>query len=64
MTTEEYKELTEIIVDAHLHYNRLSDWEISFLENIEERVDTYKADTYLSDKQWEVLRRIAEKIYV
>lgn len=62
LSDEEYDGLVELLKDAEI-CARLTQWEEEFLADIRERVMTYEEDTRISDKQWQVLRRIEGKVY-
>lgn len=59
---EEFSELNEILTDAESS-TRLTDWEASFCDDMRERVLQYGDRTRVSDRQWEVLQRIAGKMH-
>ncbi len=54
--------LKELLHDAE-SCARLSQWEEEFLDDLRSRALLYKENIRLSDKQWEVIRRIEGKVY-
>lgn len=44
---------------ASAEANASSDWEMGFVEDLSERYERYGDDMFLSEKQAEILRRIA-----
>ena len=44
---------------ASAEENASSDWEMGFVEDLSERYEQYGDDMFLSEKQAEILRRIA-----
>jgi hypothetical protein len=61
MDADEYEELTDILRDA-VGNNALSEWERSFVDDMNAKVEQYGYDTMVSSKQWDVLRRIQSKL--
>jgi len=59
---KELAELKEILSDSE-SCARLSQWEEEFLDNFRTRILTYGNDTAVSDKQWQIIHRIQEKVY-
>ena len=45
---------------ASAEENASNEWEAEFVSSLQERYEQYGVNTYLSDKQDEVLNRIAE----
>ena len=62
MDDKEYALLNEVLKDAESS-SGLSQWEEEFLSDLRGRVLLYKENTNISDKQWQVIRRIEGKIY-
>ena len=62
MTDDEYRQLKEILKDSESCF-RLSQWEEEFLSDMRGRVLVHRQSTPVSDKQWQVLRRVEEKVY-
>jgi len=59
---KELAELKEILSDS----NRAQDCrngKEEFLDNFRTRILTYGNDTAVSDKQWQIIHRIQEKVY-
>ena len=50
-----------IFADAE-ETTRLSQWEEEFIDSLRERVLQYGRRTMISDKQWEILERIEDKL--
>lgn len=63
LTESELKRIRTLLIDAAKKADRLTGWEDTFLVSIKRGVDAYKADIYLSERQWDVIRRIEEKVY-
>lgn len=62
MLGDRLKVFQEIYQDAQAT-TRLSQWEMDFLDSLNERVLVYGNRTYLSPRQLEVFRRIETKLY-
>ena len=62
LDAEAFAGLKELLHDAEA-CARLSQWEEEFLDDLRSRVLLYKENIRLSDRQWEVIRRIAGKVY-
>jgi hypothetical protein len=43
-------------------WDKLSDWEKKFSEDMVERFGKWKERTMISKKQWEIINRIGEKV--
>lgn len=52
----------ELYADAQAT-TRLSQWDMKFLDSLNERVTVYRDRTYLSARQLEVLKRIETTLY-
>lgn len=64
ITQEEFDEFTEVCKDS-MTCPRLNEWETQFMEDFSVKLETYGLNTFVSDKQAGIIRRIAkEKIYV
>lgn len=61
MEQDELDELETILKNA-VGNNALTDWERQFVDDLNTRVEEYGADTRVSAKQWDVLRRIEAKL--
>lgn len=62
MTKDQYKELSELLRDAS-ESNKLNPWQESFIRSFAERVEEYKEQTYVSDKQLAALQGIQITLY-
>jgi hypothetical protein len=62
LSQDEFDELLGIIENASDLDDQLSDWEIDFIKDFADRVAKYGPDTNVSDKQWDVLRRIDDRL--
>ncbi len=62
MTEAEHRVLVEILKAAEA-CSRLSQWEEEFCDDMRGRVLTRGAALSVSDKQWQVIRRIEGKVY-
>lgn len=62
LTKEVYTEVKALIFEAKTREGRLSDWERKFMEDIEAIIVSNTTDC-LSDKQWDKLMEISEKVY-
>lgn len=62
LSHKQFAELSELLRDAE-SCARLTQWEEEFLTDIRDRALIHKDNLRVSDKQWEVLRRIQEKVY-
>jgi len=63
LSLEQHQELTEFLTDMEVHAHRLNEWEINFINNMRSKFQKYGADSLMSEKQWEAVRRIQNKIY-
>lgn len=62
MTQEEYEWMNRLQAATDLHWNELTDWEKNFMEDILERFRRWGMKTKITQKQWEIITRISEKI--
>jgi hypothetical protein len=62
LTDKQLAQLGELLSDAEA-CARLSQWETEFCASMQERLSVYKAETRVSDAQWNVLHRIEGKVY-
>ena len=63
MEQEDFDEFIEICKDAET-CSRLNEWEEKFLQDFRSKLEQYGLQTFMSDKQAGIMRRIAkEKIY-
>lgn len=62
LSDKELTQLHELLSDAET-CARLSQWEREFCDNMQGRLLVYKAETRVSDAQWNVLHRIERKVY-
>jgi hypothetical protein len=60
---DDYERVREILHDAELNSERLTDWEQEFAEGLRERVRRYGDVTHVSDKQMAIIDRIERKLY-
>ena len=63
MSDEEFAFLQEVLKDAESSA-RLSQWEEEFCDDFRGRLLMYRGNTRVSDRQWEIIRRIEGKIYL
>jgi hypothetical protein len=59
MNSNEYDELIGLI--EKINRDNISDWESNFLSDQEERIEKYKEKVMISEKQMNIIRRMAEK---
>ncbi len=57
----EAKRLDWILAKAQTTTEGLTEWEQSFVDDMTERFEKYDRSLTVSEKQWDVLERIAEK---
>ena len=62
MEPEDYEELTDILQAAEELDSRLTPWEVTFVTDFQERVEKWEQRIHISEKQWQILRRIKEKV--
>lgn len=62
MEQEDYEELTDILAAAEELDSRLTPWEVNFVTDFQARVEKWERRMFVSDKQWQILRRIKEKV--
>lgn len=62
MDEQQFAALKEILGDAE-RSARLTTWEEDFCNDMRNRMLQYGQQTNVSVRQWEVLRRIEEKMY-
>jgi hypothetical protein len=60
---DDYERVREILHDAELNSERLTEWEQEFAEDMRERVRRYGDVTHVSAHQMEIINRIERKIY-
>jgi hypothetical protein len=58
---DELTRLMEFIEDAEHHSEKLTDWEVSFCEDMRDRILDYGSTTMVSDEQWLKMDEIAKK---
>ena len=61
LTDREYKRADWILGKAHTNPEDLSPWEENFVDDMTDRIAKYGKGLSLSEKQWDVLGRIADK---
>jgi hypothetical protein len=59
---QQVERLRELLFDAE-SCARLLQWEEEFLDDMRSRFLVHAEKMRISDKQWEILRRIEEKVY-
>lgn len=62
LTREQQDEFQGLMADIRRYWSKLSEWELNFCSDQEERFAKYSGDIRLSPKQWETLRKIHEKV--
>ena len=60
---DQHQELTEFFTDINEHSHKLTNWELGFTNDMKDRFQKYGGNTIISEKQWEIVRRIQNKIY-
>ena len=58
----EFAQLEEFLADC-LTSSRLSAWEQQFTSGVRSRFELYKTKLVMSEKQWDQVHRIEQKIY-
>lgn len=63
LTQQEFDWLTRLgpAVDRHRH--EMTGWERAFAENLLKRFRRYGVKTLVSERQWEIIGRISEKVF-
>lgn len=61
MDQREAKRLDWILAKAQTTTEDLTEWEESFVNDMTERFEKYGLSLTVSERQWDVLERIAEK---
>jgi hypothetical protein len=61
LTDDELERIREIVSEAE-HSNVLTDWEAAFIDDVGDRLLDYGNKTRISDKMWEIINRIGEKL--
>jgi hypothetical protein len=61
----DYNRVVELCDDCAeaAQMGRLTKWEEQFIEDIGARIAEYGRNTRLSEKQWEIIDRLEEKVY-
>ena len=62
LNADEIELLDSIQTNFDVGFDRLTDWEQRFTEDILERYDTYGINMFVSPKQVELLMKIGEKL--
>lgn len=62
MTEQEHGSLVDLLHDFE-KCPRLTPWEVKFMDDLRCNVMTYHEHTRISEKQWDVIRRIEQKVY-
>lgn len=57
MKVEDYDDFEEVLAEAEI--NAVTPWEMDFVADLKEKYEEFKGKTFLSDKQVEVLEKIA-----
>ena len=61
MTEKEYKRIDWILSKAQIGSSELTEWEIGFVDDMTNQLEKYGLQMRVSDRQWDVLERIAGK---
>jgi hypothetical protein len=61
LTEEQVKTIRELLRECET-FDSLNNFEQGFIDQLRDRFTQYGNLTYLSDKQWAVIRRIQEKV--
>jgi len=61
LTDEEVERIREIVKESE-HTNVLTDWEAAFIDDVGDRLLDYGNKTRISDRMWEIIGRIEEKL--
>ena len=56
--------LEGFFTDYQSNRNRVSDWERGFMDDQVKRFEQYEAETRFSPRQWDVMRRVANKLNI
>lgn len=62
MTAEEYERLQIALKALGPHIGSLSPWRKNFFEDMVKRTSTYGQRTFISEKQWDVVRDVYREI--
>ena len=58
---EQHFDFLAAVLDAYKQDDqRVNDWERGFLKDMSARFDKYGKNTYVSEKQWNAIKRVAE----
>lgn len=58
---EQYFEFLAAVLDAYKQDDqRVNDWERGFLKDMSTRFEKYGKNTYVSEKQWNAIKRVAQ----
>ena len=60
MEDQKFEFLTAVIDAYKQDDQRLNDWERGFMKDMGVRFEKYGKETYVSDKQWGAIKRVAE----
>lgn len=52
----------DVVLKAAYEHPALGEWEAQFVEDLMAKLDRYGADLFVSDKQQEIVDRIADKV--
>lgn len=63
MLHSKLRELEEVLEAADTHEDRLTKWEIRFCEDMRLSVLEFGVTTSVSEKQWDVIAQISEKVF-
>jgi hypothetical protein len=63
LSDDELERVKDIVDDA-AHSNLLTQWEEEFVDGVRDRVAEYGARARISDRMWEILDKIGEKLGV
>jgi len=61
LSDAEFARVREIVSEAE-HSNVLTDWEASFIDDVGDRLLDYGNKTRISERMWEIIDRIGEKL--
>lgn len=64
MTPQQYDYLLRLKIAVNENHQSLNNFEQNFTESFFEKLDTYGIKTFVSDKQWNVLSKLADKLSV
>ncbi len=62
LSDEQYEELDNILTCCTENQEGLSGWDIGFIADIKDRFEKYDKRIFLSERQWDALRKIYSKV--